>query len=223
MIPRFLSILMLGALALTQATPASDFNSVITGTASVIDGDTIEIHGQRIRLYGIDAPESGQSCVRNGEQYCCGQQAATALADMIDRASVRCEQRDIDRYQRIVAVCWLGGVDLNSMMVSKGWAIAYRRYTEDYVNHEAVAQTAKAGMWAGSFVEPAKWRRGARLETDEAGPVSSCRIKGNINRDGERIYHVPGSRYYEQTRINKSKGERLCLAETSSTPRRFAL
>ena len=182
MIPRFLRVLMLSALALIQVTPAPGINGDSIGTASVIDGDTIEIHGQRIRLYGIDAPESGQSCEREGKQYRCGQQAATVLAGLIGRASVRCEQRDIDRYGRIVAVCWLGGIDLNAMMVSKGWATAYRRYAKDYVNHEVVAQTAKAGIWAGRFVEPEKWRRGERLETAATGPENSCRVKGNINR-----------------------------------------
>ena len=205
----FLSIILASALALTQASQADDIVGDIIGTVSVIDGDTIEIHGQRIRLYGIDAPEKGQSCEQDGEQYRCGQRAATVLADIIGRASVRCVQRDIDRYGRIVAVCWLSGVDLNAMMVNKGWAIAYRRYAKDYVSHEAVARTAKAGMWAGRFMEPANWRRGERLETTESEPTnSSCRIKGNINRNGEHIYHVPGGRHYVRTRIDISGGER---------------
>ncbi len=214
----FFGILMINACPFSEAVQASDIKGDIIGTASVTDGDTIEIHGQRIRLYGIDAPESGQSCEREGKHYRCGQQAATVLAGMIGRASVRCEQRDIDRYGRIVAVCWLGGIDLNAKMVSKGWAMAYRRYAKDYVNHEAAAQTAKAGIWAGRFVEPEKWRRGERLATAATGPENSCRVKGNINRDGERVYHVPGSRFYEQTRINESKGERwFCSPQEAET------
>ena len=86
---------------------------------------TLEVHGQRIRLYGIDAPESSQLRVRpNGERWRCGQQASFALADQIGRAIVRCEPRDIDRYRRIVAVCFKGTEDLDRWMVANGWAVA---------------------------------------------------------------------------------------------------
>ena len=71
----------------------------IIGVASVVDGDTIEIHGTRIRLFGIDAPESSQLCVRpTGERWRCGQQASFALADRIGHATVSCQPRDLDRY-----------------------------------------------------------------------------------------------------------------------------
>ena len=95
----------------SSAVGASAAQSPIVGVASVIDGDTLEIHGQRIRLHGIDAPESRQFCEKNGKKYRCGQQAALALADKVGRATIRCEQRDIDRYKRIVAVCRLGSED----------------------------------------------------------------------------------------------------------------
>ena len=100
---------ILGFVAATAfiAVPAAA-QSPVVGVASVIDGDTLEIHGKRIRLHGIDAPESGQFCDKDGKQYRCGQQAALALSDSIGRATIRCEQRDIDRYKRIVAVCRLG-------------------------------------------------------------------------------------------------------------------
>ena len=98
---------------------------LIVGVASVIDGDTIEIHGQRIRLFGIDAPESSQLCVRpTGERWRCGQQASFALADRIGRATVSCQPRDLDRYGRVVAVCFKGNEDLNRWMVANGWAVA---------------------------------------------------------------------------------------------------
>jgi endonuclease YncB( thermonuclease family) len=187
----------------------------IIGIASVIDGDTLEIRGQRIRLHGIDAPESAQFCEKDGKQYRCGQQAALALSDKIGRATIRCEQRDIDRYKRIVAVCRLGNVDLNASMVREGWAIAYRPYSLDYVADEHAAQTAKVGIWSGRFIKPSRWRRGDRLTSEKAGdPVAgSCQIKGNISRKGERVYHVPGGRYYGPTRIDKSNGERWFCSE----------
>ena len=131
----------------------------ITGVASVIDGDTIEIHGQRIRLHGIDAPEGGQLCVRpNGERWRCGQQASFALADRIGRATVHCAPRDIDRYRRVVAVCFKGKEDLNRWMVANGWAVAFRRYSLDYVADEDAARRKRLNMWSGAFEMPWDWR-----------------------------------------------------------------
>lgn len=138
------------------AAPAQDR---IIGVASVIDGDTIEIHGQRIRLYGIDAPESSQLCARrSGEPWRCGQQASFALADRIGRATISCQPRDQDRYGRVVAVCFKGGEDLNRWMVLNGWAVAYRRYSVDYVADEEAARRTQTNIWSGSFIMPEDWR-----------------------------------------------------------------
>jgi endonuclease YncB( thermonuclease family) len=98
--------------------PSLALATVLSGQASVIDGDTIEIHGQRIRFFGIDAPESHQTCEADQQAYRCGQQAALALADEIGQQTVSCERHDVDRYGRIVAVCHAGGEDLNAWMVS---------------------------------------------------------------------------------------------------------
>ncbi len=97
------------------ATPAL---ADVTGTASVIDGDTIEVHGQRIRLHGIDTPEHQQLCRRDGEPWQCGKDAAKALADKIARRPVTCENLGRDRYKRIIARCTVAGEDLGEWMVS---------------------------------------------------------------------------------------------------------
>jgi len=134
----------------------------IVGRASVIDGDTIEIHGTRIRLFGIDAPEGGQTCNAQGKAYRCGQKAALALSDRIGGKTVECRPKDRDRYGRVVAVCLVDGEDINGWMVAQGWALAYRYYSLDYVRQEQHAESAKAGMWHGQFVPPWDWRRGTR-------------------------------------------------------------
>jgi endonuclease YncB( thermonuclease family) len=145
------------------STPPSPSPADITGTATVIDGDTLEIRRTRVRLHGIDAPESAQWCRAKGERWRCGQRVAFALADKIGEKPIRCERRDIDRYGRTVAVCYLGNEDLNAWLVSEGLALAYRRYSLDYVDEEEAAEEAGRGMWRGEFVAPWDWRRGARL------------------------------------------------------------
>lgn len=149
------------ALALALSVPADA--ATLTGVASVIDGDTLEIHGTRIRLFGIDAPESGQLCTReSGERWRCGQHAALALSDQIGRATVTCIGRDTDRYRRLIAVCRSRGVDLNGWMVAQGWALAYRRYSMDYVPAENRASQSRRNIWSGSFDMPWEWRAARR-------------------------------------------------------------
>jgi len=151
---------------LFPATPAVAQN--IAGRASVIDGDTIEIHGTRIRLWGIDAPESNQLCRGDdSELYRCGQKAATALAGLLYAIPrpVMCAPKDRDRYGRPVAVCKLGdpGPDIAHWMVSNGHALDWPKYsTGQYTAAQQRAEGASAGMWAGSFVEPWRYRACAR-------------------------------------------------------------
>lgn len=132
----------------------------ITGRASVIDGDTLEIRGQRIRISAIDAPESGQTCLdANGKAWRCGTMAARAMDDLAGGRTLACDPRDIDRYGRIVAVCYAGKTDVGAALVRAGLAMAYRQYGHDYVAAEQAAQTANRGMWAGQFEWPWAWRK----------------------------------------------------------------
>ncbi len=132
----------------------------VTGQARVIDGDTLEVTGQRIRLYGIDAPELAQTCWDQNGEYPCGRIARAAALDLIaGEDTVTCETRGKDRYGRWLAVCFAGGFSINRNMVYTGWALAYRRYSTDYVDTEEGAKSAKRGLWRGKFVAPWEWRR----------------------------------------------------------------
>ena len=131
----------------------------ISGIARVIDGDTIEVGGKHIRLNGIDAPESKQTCEANGQSYACGEQATEALIVLLGARPVECTENGRDRYQRIIATCYVDSTDLSSWMVEHGWAVAYRKYSLKYVNAEDSARSAKLGIWAGTFEMPENWRR----------------------------------------------------------------
>jgi endonuclease YncB( thermonuclease family) len=165
------------ALALLLALPfaaAAD----ITGTPRIIDGDTIAIARQDIRLFGIDAPEHDQVCRDARGDWRCGFEATNALTFFIARNWVTCLERDTDRYGRTVAVCHAGGVggpDLGEHMVREGWALAYRQYSDDYIAAEGEARANKRGIWRGDFVPPWDWRRGTRLteSTTAESPPSS--------------------------------------------------
>lgn len=137
----------------------------ISGRASVIDADTIEIHGKRIRFHGIDAVEGNQRCLLNGKKWRCGKDSAFALDEHIKGKVVRCEpNNNRDRWKRTIAVCYLGQEDLNRWLVREGWALAYRKYSKAYIGDEKAAQAAHAGIWKSQFVMPWDWRKGEKLK-----------------------------------------------------------
>ena len=131
----------------------------LTGIPKITDGDTIRIGNTRIRLHGVDAPEATQTCTADGKEWRCGWEATNALANIVGRHWVTCSKYDMDRYGRIVAVCRAGPIDLNAWMVGNGWAVAYRRYSKDYVRDEQEAKAARKGMWRGEFMMPWDYRR----------------------------------------------------------------
>lgn len=138
-------------------------DGLITGRASVVDGDTIDIRGERIRLDGIDAPESWQRCDdARGRSYPCGRAAAAALDAFLAAARpTRCEYVQRDRYGRFVATCFRAdGADVNRWLVRQGHALDWPRYSRGkYADAQRQAQRARTGMWQGKFVEPWEARR----------------------------------------------------------------
>jgi endonuclease YncB( thermonuclease family) len=153
----------------TDANPPPAPDGAIVGTASVIDADTLDIRSERIRLVGVDAPESGQKCKdANGALVRCGSTAANALDAWINRNPVTCISEGKDRYQRILGKCSVRGQSIQDWLVRNGHAIAYRAYSTEFVSAEIAAREAKAGIWAGEFVMPSDWRKGQRLEGEPA-------------------------------------------------------
>jgi endonuclease YncB( thermonuclease family) len=190
------------------APPAAE--GVLLGRVDhVADGDTltVRVDGERhrVRLHQIDAPEHAQPGAA---------EARRALAAKVDGRYVRLRVETVDDYGRLVAGVSLGERDINRELVREGHAWAFRRYLEDrsLLDDEAAARRAGRGLWAlADPVAPWAWRQQQRDHAVGARP--DCRIKGNITRGGERIYHRPGDRHYAQTRISTSRGERWFCSE----------
>lgn len=151
-----MAALLIGAATIVTRDAAAE---QISGRSVVIDGDTIEIHGRRLRLAGIDAPESAQLCADSqGQRYRCGQRAAEALERKLRGKVVSCEFRAWDRYRRALATCRVADEDINGWLVREGHALAYRQFSPAYVPEEEMARAAKKGIWSGAFQLPWEFR-----------------------------------------------------------------
>lgn len=131
----------------------------LEGIARVIDGDTLDVGSVRVRLHGVDAFERDQTCDGPSGSWACGAAATRALRDRAEGRRVVCEVRDTDRYGRKVSRCERDGVDVAEVLVEEGLALAYRRYSRDYIDEELAAEASGAGAWNGSFDRPEQWRR----------------------------------------------------------------
>ncbi len=140
--------------------PASPTAPDTAATARVVDGDTLDLGGVVIRLWGIDAPESRQTCAgKDGQTYSCGRDATAVLPELTRRKAVQCDKRDQDRYGRTVSVCRTEAGEINAAMVRRGWAVDYTRYSGGrYKAEEAAAKAEKLGLWSGPFDMPGHWR-----------------------------------------------------------------
>lgn len=159
------------ALAPAPATVASP--GEIRGLARVIDGDTVEVAGNRIRLEGIDAPEGAQKCQRTSRSYFCGREASNALRDFVAIQPLRCVPNGRDQYKRVLATCFVesSGIDIGGWMVEQGYAFAFLRYSRKYVALQQAASDARRGFWTGSFAFPWDYRDSLRSERN-AGRVA---------------------------------------------------
>ena len=135
------------------------FGETIYGKAKIIDGDTIHIKGDKIRLHAIDAPETNQKCTKNKINWNCGIESTNFLKGIIGNKNISCATNGKDRYNRFIGVCYKDDLDLNSEMVLNGWAIAYRYYSLDYIDEEKQAKYEKKGIWSGEFEEPYLFRK----------------------------------------------------------------
>ena len=154
LIPWLLSFAVIGAGAFGHW---STDEIEVSGTAILSDGDSFRIGDREIRLFGVDAFEIGQTCRIGAQSYDCGVAARSALRTLI-RDTIRCRGDTHDRYDRLIAVCFTGDMEINAALVARGHALADRRYSRDYVDDERRAKIARAGAWAGEFQAPWEYR-----------------------------------------------------------------
>jgi endonuclease YncB( thermonuclease family) len=205
------------AAAVLFASGPAGAQSQFNGPGRAKDGDSLMVGDREVRLFGVDAPELDQSCKRDGQDWTCGAAARDLLASLVRGKSVYCSQVGTDQFQRALARCVAGSTDLNRTMVATGYAVAFRRYASDYISAEESAKAGKRGIWSGTFAMPSDYRHAGEQpvvekpkptrkiarasSSDWAGRArANCDIKGNRNRKGQWIYHVPGMPYYDQTR-----------------------
>lgn len=200
----------------------------VAGSPAAIDGDSLDFEGVEIRLSGIDAPEFKQECVRDTTPWRCGEEAHALLASLIAGYRIECLASETDQHGRLVATCNREGLDLGLVMIEAGLAVTRSDSPPAYLAAEALRQQHKIGLWASGFQPPAEWRSAnpdevtkplqvqaqSRAEDRAQGPSPrqaefenrvyrgplGCAIKGNRSRRGDWIYHLPGQKYYLQTK-----------------------
>lgn len=130
----------------------------VSGSATIVDGDSLIVYGNEIRLLGIDAPERNQTCTRKNVEWRCGAEAASALRNRLRGQTVECSGTERDVHDRLLATCQVRDAEINRWLVQQGWAVSYGRY----YGEEETAKRARRGIWSGTFVLPRDWRDEAR-------------------------------------------------------------
>jgi endonuclease YncB( thermonuclease family) len=206
----------------------------VRGVPRIVDADTVHVGTEKIRLSGVDAPETDQVCLDSrGQNSSCGLDAKYRLQEHSGNRPWTCQLSGTDRYGRNLGTCSIEGEDISRWLVRNGWALAFRRYSLAYVADEDYARKHKNGLWSGAFIAPWDWRnRGVKtiilgaldvpadaqhklIAPKVAGetPSPGCVIKGNMRRRDQCIYHVPGGRFYDQLQMEPASSRRWFCGE----------
>jgi endonuclease YncB( thermonuclease family) len=186
-----------------------------SGLARVIDGDTLEVAGVRVRLEGIDAPEQAQSCKRaDGGEWACGHAATAAMQQMAEGRAVTCRNHGLEKYGRTLGTCFANGKNVNAELVKMGLAWAFVRYSSTYIAEEQTAHRAHLGIWQAPTMTAWDYRAQAWTAHAEQAP-NGCAIKGNVTANGN-IYHMPWSPWYDKVRITGHSGKRWFCSEAEA-------
>jgi endonuclease YncB( thermonuclease family) len=212
-LPALLLLVTVMVLGLARSVIAAQ-PEMLAGAAAVMDGDTFKIGDVVVRLFDVDAPEIAQTCDGGPSRlHLCGAYVADALAERLAGREVKCEVLKLDQYDRRVARCEVNGEGLSRWLVASGLAMVFRRYSDRFMEEEGAARSARIGLWQTDFEAPWEYRA-KRWEVAAQQAPEGCPIKGNINRDGERIYQTPwGSQWYDRTRISAARGEQWFCSE----------
>lgn len=177
------------------------------GPVRVIDGDTLSVGNLVYRLHGVDSPEAGQKCNSLGSgTWQCGTEATNALRGLLSGNVPVCSDMGLDGYDRILSVCTVGDTNVNEWLVLKGYAWAFRTYSDDFVPQEKIAQSQQIGIWQAPTATAEEYRA-KRWEVSLQAAPEGCPVKGNISENGH-IYHAPWSPWYDRTKVSVEKGER---------------
>jgi endonuclease YncB( thermonuclease family) len=188
----------------------------------VIDGDTLQVDGRVVQLYGIDAPELGQLCATNGSSWHCGTDAALALSKLValNRSTLRCAPWRADGKGAedsspgtALRVCEVGDQDLAVLMLQNGNGLALPGAFPDYVQAQTQAKQAGLGLWRGDFVPPWQWRAGVTSPDRPSDATRDCNVKGVIAADGQRLYYVPTDPEYRAISVEPKLGGKMFCSD----------
>lgn len=186
-------------------------------TLDVIDGDTLQVDGAIVQLYGIDAPELGQLCESDGSLWQCGIDAALALRKLIDlsRGSFHCSPWQGERTAADPAtyVCEVRHEDVALVLLHNGYGVALPGSFPDYRDAQDEARQARLGIWHSDFVPPWTWRGGVASAVRPSDAERHCSVKGVTGGDGQRLYYVPTDPGYDAITVDPAAGDAVFCSD----------